>query len=157
MPSTLHRGLTPASSCASCMSDRSSRRCASAAPEAPLDGDTSAIADWRASLEGIYPASAVFRVLAAAHSILDAGWADVMCRPALGLSSPYGEQYAGIIAFVVLLFSWQWILYEFVSWRPELLDLVQPCALDSEGRKIAERVFMALLARFTSEAPQTRF
>ncbi len=59
----------------------------------------SAIADWRASLEGIYPASAVFRVLAAAHSILDAGWADVMCRPALGLSSPYdyGEKYAGII------------------------------------------------------------
>ncbi len=117
----------------------------------------SAIADWGASLGSIYPASAVFRVLAAAHSILDAGWADVMCRPALGLSSPYGEKYAGIIAFVVLLFSWQWIFYEFVSWRPELLDLVQPGALDSESREIAERVFRVFLARFTSEAPQTRF
>jgi len=103
---------------------------------------------WRTELETVYPSRAVFRVLASAISILEVGWADHVLYHNCILPE--------IVAFVVILFAWQWELYEFISWRPELLEFGRPAALRSENRKPAEVLFQRLVRRFAAMAPQAR-
>jgi len=108
----------------------------------------SLVVAWRAELETVYPSWAVFRVLASAVSILEADWADHVLHD---FNPP-----AGLLAFVIILLAWQWELFEFISWRPELLEFARHAALRPEHRRPAKMIFQRLVSRFAAMAPQVR-
>ena len=116
-----------------------------------------AVCRWREVLLPVYPSGAVFRVLASALSILDAGWADHVLHGELAHAgdAPIGDQ-PGIVAFAVLLFAWQWEFFEYIAWRPELLEFADPDALRSDTRRPAKLLFAGLVNRFAASAPQAR-